>query len=171
MITPKWILDSVLELDLRHPYADADSGDIAAMLAAELLQRLPQDAMLSLAEVACARAALDGSDTQQCAADLVKSIVEVLAAGDTEVMSLTRLVGEAWGTLSQLGVPLGDEGSVFSLVDRIKWLANQAAEALEANAGLAKDLERAMCTIADLELEIPDDEADARASGLRGDPQ
>lgn len=126
MVTPKWILDSVCQIvrtDGPAFVTNAARNVVADRLAPELLARLPQDAMRSLAEVACARAALDSSDTQQCAADLVKSIVEVLAAGDTEVMSLTALLGEAWSTLSQLGVPLGDEGSVFTLVDRIKWLA------------------------------------------------
>lgn len=102
------------------------------MLATQLLSRIPQDAMRSLAEVACARAALDGSDIQQCAADLVKSMLEVLAAGDTEVMSLTSQLSEAWSTLGKLGVPSGDEHSVFTLVDRIRLLDEARREAWHA---------------------------------------
>lgn len=127
MITPKWILDSVRELGLVTMHHGCD--EVAAMLAAQLVARLPQDAMRSLADVACARAALDSSDTQQCAADLVKSIVEVLAAGDTEVMSLTDLVGGAWLALNESGAPQSDDRGELCLVDRIQWLSESRRDA------------------------------------------
>lgn len=117
MNTPKWIIDAVRELGL---------VDILAVgLAPRLLNNIPQTALLALADVACHRAQLDGSDASGCARDLVKSIMEVLTAGDTESGELAQTHIDAWVLLNELGIPLGDEGRVFSLVDRIRILGSE----------------------------------------------